>query len=166
MQNVLQKDPVHEEPHIDVLASKYVGFTKPVEKVKKRRVLRITKKSSVSNQLPLAQKYIKHLPLLLLAGLCYAITASIFTFIDPEKIRNVILTNAYFPLLGITAIGHFFLFTFFFLHIRRGILMSIFLTLLLFCQLQQVLYWQVIVFCTLPLLLIEVVLTLGNHAST
>ncbi len=68
-----------------------------------------------------------------------AIVLGILTQVAPSRIRDVILPNSYLPLLVPTFLSLFFGCSFVLLNTRRGLLVSSFLTALLFLRLQRVL---------------------------
>lgn len=85
------------------------------------------------------KEYLLHLPLLISALLAYCGVIFIFGWIEPRSIQNIFLPNSYAPLLLVCTVANFCLFSYFFLNSRRGIIVSIVITILLFLRLQQVL---------------------------
>ena len=144
MQNVLKKTA--PTPEVKVQIQK-VEIIPPVNEKKRP-------------QAALFSKYSHYLPLLIFACICYAVTGFILFAVSPRQIQNVLLTNGYLPLLLCTGLGHFFFFSYLFLNIRRGFFMTLILTAALFLLLQQVFTWPAFAIIVIPLLCIELVLTL------
>ncbi len=109
------------------------------------------------------KEYFLHLPILMLGLLAYIGVAFIFLTIEPASIQNVLLPNTYLPLLAVAAAGHFCLFSFLFLNSRRGFLISLGLTALLFLRLQQVLTVPLTFWITLSLISIELAVLLVSR---
>lgn len=91
------------------------------------------------------RKYFNHLPALIFAIPFYWITYYILTSIFPAQIKNFLLINTYLPLQIPLFIANFFFFSFLTLKTRRGFLISLFISFILFLKLQNVvLDWRVI----------------------
>ncbi len=112
------------------------------------------------------QEYVKHLPILT-AGLAgYAGVFFILNFVEPNSIQNVWIPNTYTPLILAAALGHFCVFSFLFLSTRRGFLVSLFLSILLFLRLQDVLTWTITWWVGVLILCLEVLFFLGEKLLT
>ncbi len=103
--------------------------------------------------------HLSRIGLLIISVCLYGVIFYLMQRIEPEKIKDVVVPNTYLPLLIATAVAHYFFFSFLFLKSRRGILVSLYLTLLLFLQLQEVLTWSIVLLCAIPPLMIELPLT-------
>lgn len=82
--------------------------------------------------------YIKHIPLLVLAGICFFWLLWVFTTKFPNEIANILVHQLYLSL-----ITPFFLFVLFLsgyltLNMRQGAVIALFSTLLLLFRLQQI----------------------------
>jgi hypothetical protein len=86
----------------------------------------------------LLQTYLQHLYLVIMSTGGYAATLYILTTVRPSQISHIPLPYFYGPLQLAFFLGNAFLFSFIFLHVRRGLLAACFLSLLLFLQLQSV----------------------------
>lgn len=139
MENLLKKTPVAQPPApppkpVDVIAQKYVN---PVKKAPARRA---KKQPKIRTQPSFSKtQYISRLPTLLCSFVGYGAAAFLFWRIDPATIQNVLVPNTYLPLLLALAEGHFFFFSYVLMNSRRGTLITVALTLLLFLKLQHVL---------------------------
>jgi hypothetical protein len=107
--------------------------------------------------------YSKHYLLLVLAVISYSSVGYILHNIPPEQIAHVPLPLAYAPLHIPLFLGNLFLFSFIFLHTRRGFLFALFISLVTFLKLQLFLISTTLILSIFALLLVgEVVLTLVN----
>jgi hypothetical protein len=111
--------------------------------------------------LGLLQRYLKHSPTLLLSLPFVVMLWWIITSVRPGTIKNIGLTNSYLVFVLPFFLANLFAFSFLLLKTRRGLAISLLLTLWLFLKLQQVVITPVIfgglVVATLgPLLVIEV----------
>ena len=87
---------------------------------------------------PRSKRYLRHLPLLFLGVLFYSLTGFILGDVQPAAIRDFLVPTAYLPLLGVVFLGAFFSAAFALLHTRRGLLVALGVTTLLFLKLQAV----------------------------
>jgi len=99
--------------------------------------LPLTFGSSVLTQL--RKKYFAWLPLLIAAVLCAAGVTALLMSVEPAQLRDLLLPNSYAPLVLLWAVGQFFFWSFVFLNTRRGSLVALFFTAVLFLQLQALL---------------------------
>jgi hypothetical protein len=83
---------------------------------------------------------IKYLPILIVSFIFYYGVYHIFVNVSPDSIANYLLPNTYLPLLVTFFLANFFLFTYIFLNKNFGLLISLFLTTLMFMRLQQVVF--------------------------
>jgi hypothetical protein len=91
----------------------------------------------------------KHLPAFFLSLPFYGAAFYIFTRIQPNLIRHWLIPNSYLPLLVVMLIANTFLFGFLFLNTRRGLVVSLLLTVLLFLKLQLVIFTPGLIFIML-----------------
>jgi hypothetical protein len=84
--------------------------------------------------------YRQHLALLFLSLPFYLIVGTILTRVQPESIAHLFIPSAYLPLQLPLFLANFFLFSFIFLNSRRGLLISLLVSTLLFLKLQQVIF--------------------------
>lgn len=120
-------------------------------------------KSSLKNKL---QQYLKHLPTFFLGLIFSASTYLILTKISPTIIQHFILPNTYLPFLFSATLSVFFLFSFFLLNTRRGLLISILFAIFLFLRLQQTLLQPLSIFIIIiPFFVIEIIFSLINKRS-
>jgi len=105
-----------------------------------------------SHQQSLKFKYLKHSPLLLVAILCAFWTKNILVTKYPTEIAHFILPNSYLALLLPVFLTITFVSTYLLLNMKRGIVLGIAGTLLLFFKLQNIQFevWWLIIFtvCT------------------
>jgi hypothetical protein len=86
----------------------------------------------------LIETYVHQLYLVILSTGGYAATLYILLTVQPEEISHIPFPYWYGPLQLAFFLGNICFFSFIFLHIRRGILSAVFLSLILFMQLQSV----------------------------
>lgn len=86
----------------------------------------------------LSKKYLRHLPLLFLSLPFYIGAYYIFISIHPSQIQHFLIPNTYLPLQLVFFSGNFFLFSYLFLKTRRGLELSLLLSLTLFLKLQMI----------------------------
>lgn len=113
--------------------------------VKKERVGQVL---VTQKKMRVRSKYLKHLPVLLFSFPFYFGLLYIFTQINPEAVKNILVPNSYLPLLLLIYFATLFSCTFFMLSFKRGIVISSVVTLLLFLRLQQVqfeVWWLLLV---------------------
>jgi hypothetical protein len=130
---------------------------------KKERAVKSLKSSKIT--ISFLKKYLRHFPLLFMSIFCYAVCVYILTHIDPEKLQNFLIPNTYLPFLCITALANFLFFSFLFLNTRRGIFAAIFLTLILFLKLQQVLTTSIFFSSFFVFFILEFILTFIERAG-
>ena len=113
-------------------------------------------------------RYIRHLPALLLGLAGYGIIWYILNTVPPERLRDVIFSGFYLPVLLLFLATNFFCLAFLLLNSRRG-WVSVYLTYLLFLRLQAITYTvtivvpPLIIFAILEIILI--VLKSNNHEN-
>ncbi len=129
--------PKPAEKYVDVIAQKYTTSAPIVATKSKKAAPKITK--NVGSSAPHLPNHLRHLPTLFLALFFYGVCVYVFRRIEPTAIQNMLLANSYVPLLLLSGLGHFFFFSFLFLQSRRGLLVALALTVLLFLRVQQVL---------------------------
>ena len=103
------------------------------------------KKQKKAYQTPIfLQKYLTHLPVLILSILFYFLVWRILTKVQPEQIQNFILDDSYLPILIPLLFANLFFFSFLLLKTRRGLLISILINILISLHLQKIyLTWQI-----------------------
>lgn len=79
-----------------------------------------------------------YLPLLILSFACFCVLWYIFTSVHPHQLANFLFFHSYLPVLLLFFGATFFLFTFVLLNSRRAVLVSTYLTFLLFFKFQDV----------------------------
>lgn len=90
-----------------------------------------------------AIKYVRYLPMLLVALLAYGGLALLVYNFYPNQIANLVLVNSYALLVIPFLIANTLFFSYLFLNTRRGFLLSCALTIALFLRLQKVTFeWQ------------------------
>lgn len=109
------------------------------KKTKLNRSL-LTPKIEINTFLNFFKKYFQHVQTLLLSLPGIVLTFFILTSVYPDDIKNFLIPQSYLPLLISFFAGSFFLLSFIFLNTRRGLWLSVYLTLLLFFKLQMVTY--------------------------
>lgn len=107
-------------------------------------------------KLPL-KEYVLHLPILLIGLAIYAAVLFVLNAVPPRQLQNVWIPNSYAPFLLLVGVGHFCAFSYLFLNTRRGFLTSLFLSIILFLKLQQVLTPQLILWTAIALAVTEAV---------
>jgi len=85
------------------------------------------------------KEYLQHLPILVIGLGLYAVILFVLNTVDPDLVQNVWIPNSYAPLLILVGAANFCFFSYVFLNTRRGFLSGLYLTVLLFLKLQQVL---------------------------
>jgi hypothetical protein len=90
------------------------------------------------------KEYVVHLPILVIGLGLYLALVSVLNTVPPAALRNIWVQNSYAPFLLLAGTAHFCLFSYLFLSTRRGFLASLFLTIITFLKLQQVLTNQLI----------------------
>jgi hypothetical protein len=106
------------------------------------------------------QAYWQHLPTLLVGLIFAAVTGLILTQVQPLKIKHFLLPHSYLPLLLAVFATCWFVASFVLLNTRRGLILALWCSLLLFLRLQQVLLtWQTMLIPAVVLFLMEVVLS-------
>ena len=90
------------------------------------------------------KRYAQRLPLLTIGILCYIATGCVFLTVEPRSIQHILLTNSYSPIVLLLGTGHFCSFSYLFLNSRRGAVISLVLSAILFLRLQQVLTPQLV----------------------
>lgn len=144
MQNLLKKTPHSENaepqpvtvPNPDYIQQKYVRPVKQIEQQKRHTKLHSQQEKKHSVEV---NPYLMRLPTLLLSFVGYGATFFILTHIPPEQVQSFLLPNTYLPLLLALGEGHFFFFSYVFMKTRRGLLLTLLLTALLFLQLHTLL---------------------------
>lgn len=106
------------------------------------------------------KSYLIYFPILVIGLLSYAATAFIFLTIEPRSIQHVLLTNSYAPLIIVSGMAHFALFSYLLLNSRRGAVISLVLSVLLFLQLQQILTQQLATQVVVSGVVIELTVTI------
>jgi hypothetical protein len=82
----------------------------------------------------------QHLALLLLCLPFYLTVGAIMTKVNPDTIAHFLLPSTFLPLQFPLFLANFFFFSFIFLNSRRGLLLSLLISILLFLKLQQVVF--------------------------
>ena len=136
MQNLLKKNNELETTRTDYIQQKYVRPVKQTDQQKRHAKLppHQEEKNSVE-----VNPYLLRLPTLFLSFVGYGAAFFIITHVYPEQVQSFLLPNTYLPLLLAFAEGHFFFFSYIFMKTRRGLLITLLLTTLLFLQLQTLL---------------------------
>lgn len=102
-----------------------------------------SKLSAISDR---SKKYLKHLPTLAIALLGHWLLYILMSRVRPEQVQNILVPNAYLPVLALFAISQFFLWSYVFLHRRRGLLTAVFCTTSLFLRVSNFAWdWRLIV---------------------
>lgn len=83
-------------------------------------------------------QYLEHLPTLLLAFMSGFGLWKLISTVRPQEIKHFILPNTYLPFLILFFLTIFFITSYFLLNTRRGFFISLFLTIISFLKLQQV----------------------------
>lgn len=111
-----------------------------------------SRRSGVVNfQLPSALPFwwVKRQPKLisLLIGLgLYAYVGYVLTHVFPDQVRDWLIPGSFLPVLGLTALGHLYFWSFVTLSTRRAVLISLLLSWLLWLPLHQFeVSWEVII---------------------
>lgn len=153
MQNVLQKNQPSPPPvKTNLIEQKYVRVQAPKQPpVRHQKIIAHPK-----------QKHLRYLPIGAVGVLFYLISLAIIFFIEPTKLQNILIGNLYLPFLIVTFLAHFFFFSYLFTNARRGLLMGIFLTWALFLRLTQTFSLPLLGAVLLPLMFIEVIVTIGS----
>jgi len=108
-------------------------------------------------------KYLQHLPTLILGIFFYIILFFIFNNFDPDLLKNIILPNSYLAVLLIFFIANFFLFSFIFLNSIRGFIYSLFILLIIFFKIQNVVFDGILLsILILSILLFESLMKIGS----
>lgn len=108
-----------------------------------------------------SNKYLKHLPTLLLSIPFYLGVYYILANIYPESIEHVILPNTFLPLQLVLFLGNFFFFSYLLLNSRRGLEISLVFGLAMFLKLQGIANYLPLVAVILAIfIIIEAILTL------
>ncbi len=131
---------------------------KPEDKSHERRKSRIAcpERSRGENRV---LRYLKHSPTLILGLLSLAILYYLLSNFYPEQVKNILVANSYLPILLSFFFSGFFLFSFIFLHSRRGFLLSLFLTTILFLQIHSHMYWQLYLYLAIIFILPELIMS-------
>jgi hypothetical protein len=87
---------------------------------------------------PPFKKYLIHLPTFILALISWYICYYILTRIHPSAIKNLLIHNSYFIFHLSFFFANFFSWSFLFLNSRRGLIIALGTTAMLFLKLQQV----------------------------
>lgn len=122
-----------------------------------RDALHSVKKEHISKFAPqksLKFKYIKHAPLLLLAIVCAFWTKNVLVTKYPAEVAHFILPNTYFTVLLPVIFTITFVSAYITLNIKRGLVLGIAGTLLLFFKLQNIQFevWWLIIFTAITFL--------------
>lgn len=105
------------------------------------------------------KQYFKHLPTLILSLPFYFLVWRILTQTYPKQIQNFILPDSYLLLLTPLFLANLFFFSFLLLKTRRGLLISILISILLSLHLQKIyLTWQISLGIGAFFVIIEVIL--------
>lgn len=112
-------------------------------------------------------RYLRFLPVLLLSLPFYGAVISIITNFRPHQIADTFFSNSYFFLQLPLLIANLLMFSFILLNTRRGLLLSFFLSVLLFLKLQHVLIeWSWLIPLALIFVSLELVATQLSKRAT
>lgn len=169
MQNVLQKKssqtqstpkPIEVSPSPSVPKEESKKPSGAHERNPHRRI-----KPMMTSLSPIAKAHLYALffPALILSIMGYFGMFFIFRNVEPSTIQNIFWSDSYFPLIFLAAWAHFFFFSYLFLHLRRGLFMSLFLTSLLYLRLNHFLTPLTFVILFILLVAIESFLTIRKR---
>lgn len=92
----------------------------------------------------------KHLPTLIIGLFFTVILLGIIFFVSPTQVKNFILPNSYLPFFITLFLSSFFLLSWLLLDSLIGMWWSIWLTILVFLRVQQIVFgWPELIFFTL-----------------
>lgn len=103
------------------------------------------------------KEYLHHLPILLIGLGLVGIILFVLNTIEPELLQNVWIQNSYAPFLILVGAANFCIFSYLFLNTRRGFLASLYVTVLLFLKLQQVLTTSLITWTAVAFFITEII---------
>lgn len=113
---------------------------------------------------PTIQRYLRHLPILFFSLIFYGTLIFLTKNYYPDAIRHFILPNTYLPFQLLLFLANWSLFSFIFLHTRRGFLISLILQMLIFLKLQQISVTPVLVLSIVGgITILEVLLSLSKR---
>jgi len=121
----------------------------------KSRLNKSQAKSEKQEKLSLFRKYRRHLGALFISLPFYGAVVFHLNYVYPIQIKNFLIPNAYLPLQFYLFVGNFFFFSFLLVHSRRGLVLSLWLSSLIFFKLQNLLSLPLLLVTTLPFLIFE-----------
>lgn len=105
--------------------------------------------------------HVKQLPTFVVSLLFFALLYALMVNVRPSTIKDLLLPDLYLPFQLLLFMGTFFLFSFVWLHSRRGYLTALFFQVLLFLGLQRVtITWQFTLGLAVFFVIIETIATL------
>jgi len=110
--------------------------------------------------------YLKHLPTLIM-GVIFAYLLYLFlNYTHPSQVKHFLVPNSFLPLLVQVFLSSFFLMSFLFLSSRRGLLVSLWITAMLFLKVQNVIITvEVILIISGTLLMLEIIYLLTKKLT-
>jgi hypothetical protein len=140
-----------------------------MRKAKSRLSTKPNKRKKRSNSFDLIKilaKYLNYLPTLVLGGLFAIGLYYLVSTVPPDQIKHFIIPGSYLPFTLGLLLSTWFITSFLLLNSRRGLLISLFLTWLVFLKLQQVMMSpQLVLISLVPFVIVEIFLTLTAPAS-
>lgn len=107
--------------------------------------------------------YLKHIPTLIIGLIFSYILFQFLNKVNPSNVKHFLLPNSYLPLLLLVFFTGFFLLSFLLLNSRRGLIGSLWLTIILFLQVQRVIISiQAIIILFFILVLLEILYLFAN----
>lgn len=96
----------------------------------------IFQKIDRSDLINLCKNYIKHFPTLIISLPFFWAVVYIYTNVYPLRIKNILFASSYLPFLLCFFLANFFFFAFLSLNTKKGLLISLLLSFILFLKLQ------------------------------
>jgi hypothetical protein len=165
--------PKKEQPSPALLDQKYVRFSHqknlppspPVGKKEKKSFQKPTHPAEPSTHTFRWQNYFIQLPTLLLGLLGYLAIWFLFHYIEPSIVKDVFFPHLYLPLLFLCIWANFFSLWYVLQNVSHSLIISSFITSLLFLRLNHVFQLPIILLVGLPFLIVEILLTWKQRAG-
>jgi hypothetical protein len=108
------------------------------------------------------KRYFLYLPLLFITLILLTVLVFIFQHIEPSTFKNVFIPGFYFPVVALVWATTFFGSTYLLMNFRRGVLISLFISIVFIAQLHHFLSIITFIVLLIPFIGLEISLTRGK----
>lgn len=106
-----------------------------------------------------AKKYLTHLPTLVIAVIGHWLLFLLLIRVRPSQVQNILIPNSYLPIVVLFFLSQFFLWSYIFLHRRRGLFAALLSTTVVFLRLQSYAWNGTLSLSLIVFVIIDIVVT-------